>query len=269
MRDPMASLDNIKSRIFTEELDMKNYSEDLVQEIKNHLPKRIDSSMYNWKKEALDKRAGFMLISDDNEDNANDEENARQENLKILERINKRPQSAVTLNEISGDFAKDFEDPSDVTFKFLAGTGKGRSKDGVLVTHNGHFKFHKSKPSKSGDRIYYHCSEKSHSGCKATAIVETKTVKVEHGEEVQRRLVSITSYEVITTIIITHHSNMKCFPHFQHHKQYHTPDPAAIIAQEIMEALKEAVEKDPSASQSNSYTLLIYRIFNTYYLQVK
>ena len=200
MNDPMAPLDNIKSRILTEELDMKNYSEDLVQEIKNHLPKRIDSSMYNWKKEALDKRAGFMLISDDNEDNANDEENARQENLKILERINKRPQSAVTLNEISGDFAKDFEDPSDVTFKFLAGTGK-RSKDGVLVTHNGNFKFHKSKESKSGDRIYYQCADKVRSGCKATAIVETKTVKIDHGEEVQRRLVSISSYEVIITII--------------------------------------------------------------------
>ena len=263
MNDPMAPLDNIKSRIFTEELDMKNYSEDLVQEIKNHLPKRIDNSMYIWKKTALEKKAGFMLISDDNEDNGN-EENARQENLKILERINKRPQSAVTLNEISGDFAKDFEDPSDVTFKFLAGTGKGRSKDGVLVTHNGHFKFHKSKPSKSGDRIYYHCSEKSHSGCKATAIVETKTVKIDHGEEVQRRLVSISSYEVIITIKITlvlRYVNVK-FTHFQHHTQYHTPDPAAIIAQEIMDALKEAVEKDPSASQSSSY-ILLNKIFNT------
>ena len=199
MNDPMAPLDNIKSRILTEELDMKNYSEDLVQEIKNHLPKRIDNSMYIWKKTALEKKAGFMLISDDNEDNGN-EENARQENLKILERINKRPQSAVTLNEISGDFARDFEDPCDVTFKFLAGTGK-RSKDGVLVTHNGNFKFHKSKESKSGDRIYYQCADKVRSGCKATAIVETKTVKIDHGEEVQRRLVSISSYEVIITII--------------------------------------------------------------------
>ena len=199
MRDPMAPLDNIKSRIFTEELDMKNYSEDLVKEIKNHLPEKIYNLMYNWKKEALDKKAGFMFISDDNEDNGN-EENARQENLKILERINKRPQSAVTLNEISGDFARDFEDPCDVTFKFLAGTGK-RSKDGVLVTHNGNFKFHKSKESKSGDRIYYQCADKVRSGCKATAIVETKTVKIDHGEEVQRRLVSISSYEVIITII--------------------------------------------------------------------
>ena len=34
MNDPMAPLDNIKSRILTEELDMKNYSEDLVREIK-------------------------------------------------------------------------------------------------------------------------------------------------------------------------------------------------------------------------------------------
>ena len=165
MNDPMAPLDNIKSRILTEELDMKNYSEDLVREIKNHLPKRIDNSMYIWKKTALEKKAGFMLISDDNEDNANDEKNARQENLKILERINKRPQSAVTLNEISGDFARDFEDPCDVTFKFLAGTGK-RSKDGVLVTHNGNFKFHKSKESKSGDRIRISALTKSEVGAR-------------------------------------------------------------------------------------------------------
>ena len=100
--------------------------------------------------------------------------NTRQENQKISER--------------------NYDDPSGVTFKFLASAG--RSKDGVLVTNDGSFIWHKSQSSKSGDRIYYFCADKPSSGCKARAIVETKTVKIDHGEEVQRRLVSISSYEV-------------------------------------------------------------------------
>ena len=89
---------------------------------------------------------------------------------------------------------RNYDDPSGVTFKFLASAG--RSKDGVLVTNDGSFIWHKSQSSKSGDRIYYFCADKPSSGCKARAIVETKTVKIDHGEEVQRRLVSISSYEV-------------------------------------------------------------------------
>ena len=156
-------------------------------------------------------------ILPENKEAVNSPEIVKEENTEIIEQDNNtkdsRPlilnleSSVENVMEIDSDantgqekwkiderIDRNYDDPSGVTFKFLASAG--RSKDGILVTNDGHFMWHKSKPSKSGDRIYYHCSEKSHSGCKATAIVETKTVKVDHGEEVQRRLLSISSYEV-------------------------------------------------------------------------
>ena len=118
--------------------------------------------------------------------------NEMQENQKVDKIDKKRAKPVVTLNECSGDF----DDPSDVTFKFIA---SGKSKHGVLVTNDGRFKWNKSQQSKAGDRVYYTCSDKPSSGCKARATVDTKIVKLDHGEEVQRKLVSISSYEVTKT----------------------------------------------------------------------
>ena len=118
--------------------------------------------------------------------------NEMQENQKVDKIDKKRAKPVVTLNECSGDF----DDPSEVSFKFIA---SGKSKHGVLVTNDGRFKWNKSQQSKAGDRVYYTCSDKPSSGCKARATVDTKIVKLEHGEEVQRKLVSISSYEVTKT----------------------------------------------------------------------
>ena len=186
-----------------------------------------------WRKQALNSMAGFNTKSntgqasivtrgtgDNNEDDMNIEKdnidnsrslvlnldgsteyenvteiynNESQKNQKVDDKIDqKRAQPVVTLNECSGDF----DDPSDVTFKFIA---SGKSKHGVLVTNDGRFKWNKSQQSKAGDRVYYTCSDKPSSGCKARATVDTKIVKLDHGEEVQRKLVSISSYEVTKT----------------------------------------------------------------------
>ena len=186
-----------------------------------------------WRKQALNSMAGFNTKSntgqasivtrgtgDNNEDDMNIEKdnidnsrslvlnldgsteyenvteiynNESQKNQKVEDKIDeKRAQPVVTLNECSGDF----DDPSEVSFKFIA---SGKSKHGVLVTNDGYFKWNKNQQSKAGDRVHYTCSDKPSSGCKARAIVETKIVKLDHGEEVQRRLVSISSYEVTKT----------------------------------------------------------------------
>ena len=83
------------------------------------------------------------------------------------------------------------DDPSKVSFKFI----QVKEHERVLVTHDGHFKWNKNQTYASGG-AYYNCSEKNRSGCKARAVLSNKTVKTEHGEEIQSRLVSISSYEV-------------------------------------------------------------------------
>ena len=206
----------------TEEFNKKNYSEDFVQKIKSHFSNTHRCTMSLWKKQALNAMAGFntklntgqaSIVTRGTGDKKEDEEdnsrslvlnldgsteyenvteiyNERQKNQKVDDKIDKkRAQPVVTLNECSGDF----DDPSDVTFKFIA---SGKSKHGVLVTNDGRFKWNKSQQSKAGDRVYYTCSDKPSSGCKARATVDTKIVKLDHGEEVQRKLVSISSYEV-------------------------------------------------------------------------
>ena len=209
-----------------------------------------DMNIETIEKDNIDNSRSLVLNLDGSTEyeNVTEIHNERQKNKKVEDKIDKkRAQPVVTLNECSGDF----DDPSEVSFKFIA---SGKSKHGVLVTNDGYFKWNKNQQSKAGDRVHYTCSDKPSSGCKARAIVETKTVKLDHGEEVQRRLVSISSYEVTKTPF---NFNLFIFPHFQHHAQYHTPDPTAIIAGEIMMSLREAVQKEPLANQGNIYCLCI------------
>ena len=160
-----------------------------------------------WRKQALNSMAGFNTKSntgqasiltrgtgDNNEDDMNIEKdnidnsrslvlnldgsteyenvteiyNERQKNQKVDDKIDKkRAQPVVTLNECSGDF----DDPSEVSFKFIA---SGKSKHGVLVTNDGYFKWNKNQQSKAGDRVHYTCSDKPISGCKASRDQDSK-----------------------------------------------------------------------------------------------
>ena len=107
-------------------------------------------------------------------------------------------ETKVTLNENSGSF----DDPSQISFKFLQnGRWSGKNicsnTNGVLVTHDGYFKWHNNVVSRNGSRIRYECADQKRSGCTAKAIIAVQTINTEEGEVQQYRLESISNFEVI------------------------------------------------------------------------
>ena len=72
--------------------------------------------------------------------------------------------------------------PENVPFYFLK-TGKSKG-EGVLITHNGTFKFTKNNVNRMGTLHYYACSHKLTHKCQARAIVK-KSVEVNEVDEVE------------------------------------------------------------------------------------
>ena len=69
--------------------------------------------------------------------------------------------------------------PENVPFYFLK-TGKSKG-EGVLITHNGTFKFTKNNVNRKGTLHYYACSHKLTHKCQARAIIK-KEVEVDEAE---------------------------------------------------------------------------------------
>ena len=70
--------------------------------------------------------------------------------------------------------------PEKIIFYFLK-TGKSRG-EGMLITHNGTFKFTKNNVNRKGTLHYYACAHKLTHKCQARAIVK-KVDEVEGGEQ--------------------------------------------------------------------------------------
>ena len=84
----------------------------------------------------------------------------------------------------------------DFSFKLLINSGKS-TKEGVLITHGGHFKFTKNNFSRDGKTHWYTCSQKLSHGCKARAIIKREEFTGDDGELwVKNRLVEIATPEV-------------------------------------------------------------------------
>ena len=116
----------------------------------------------------------------------------------------RRKETKVTLNENSGSF----DDPSQISFKFLQNgrwSGKGKNicsnTNGVLVTHDGYFKWHNNLVSRNGSRIRYECADQKRSGCTAKAIIAVQTINTEEGDVQQYRLESISNFEVTLLVL--------------------------------------------------------------------
>ena len=116
----------------------------------------------------------------------------------------RRKETKVTLNENSGSF----DDPSQISFKFLQNgrwSGKGKNicsnTNGVLVTHDGYFKWHNNLVNRNGSRIRYECADHKRSGCTAKAIIAVQTINTEEGDVQQYRLESISNFEVTLLVL--------------------------------------------------------------------
>ena len=84
----------------------------------------------------------------------------------------------------------------DFSFKLLINSGKS-TKEGVLITHGGHFKFTKNNFSRDGKTHWYTCSQKLSHGCTARAIIKREEFTGDDGELwVKNRLVEIATPEV-------------------------------------------------------------------------
>ena len=112
---------------------------------------------------------------------------------------------------------------STVPYGFIK-SGKSTG-DGVLHTHNKSFRYYKRNSNLKCDIVWYDCSFRKTSGCKATASVEISYSEDENGEPVREvRLKSVSTPEV--------------------HALFHEPERSAIIVSEIMTKMREAVEAD-------------------------
>ena len=100
----------------------------------------------------------------------------------------------------------------------------GRSElEGVLVTHDCSFKWHKGGYSRNGQVYWYVCAEKVH-GCKGTAGIKRMEVTDDNGQ-----LVTINTMEYVSTP--AHHN--------------HLPHQAKIISEMIVCEIKSAIASDP------------------------
>ena len=125
------------------------------------------------------------------------------------------------LNSIRQKIKED--DPSSVPFYFLK-TGKSHH-EGVLISHNGQYLFHKQTSNKTQTRFWYVCGKKRGTFCNARATIIRLEVAKENGHiEIVNTLESISTPE--------YHN--------------HPPDTIGIIADNILVAMKLAVENDPT-----------------------
>ena len=133
-------------------------------------------------------------------------------------------------------------DPSSIPFDFLR---SGKSElEGVLLTHNDGFKYHKGGYNRSGQKQFYVCSFKGSKNCPARAVVERMEVNNDEGETV---LVN-TLCKVSTP---AHHT--------------HAPDTPGVIADRILVKLKEAILADPITPTGNySIFFVIFSIRNSF-----
>ena len=89
--------------------------------------------------------------------------------------------------------ADNFEDSVSVTDVL----GKS-SKEGVLITHGGFFKFTKNNYSRDGRTHWYTCCQKKSHGCTARAIIKREEFTGEDGEQyVKNELVEVSTPEVL------------------------------------------------------------------------
>ena len=114
---------------------------------------------------------------------------------------------------ISGDFP--FEDPTKVKYSFLM-TGRARPP-GILVTHGGLYKFHKSGGNKAETAHWWSCGEKKASNCQARA----KTKIDDNGKHV---LIAVS--------------------HPEEHVPYHAVDEAKRVAESLVAKLAKAAQTD-------------------------
>ena len=167
-----------------------------IEQIDNHekekSPVKMDNNEHSGK-DVLNLKSSIENLTEiDSDNNTYDNENSfetiKDENNDDSREID---DEAIESNQNEKKIEPGDDDPSKVSFKFI----RVKEHERVLVTHDGHFKWNKNQTYASGG-AYYNCSEKNRSGCKARAVLSNKTVKTEHGEEIQSRLVSISSYEV-------------------------------------------------------------------------
>ena len=99
----------------------------------------------------------------------------------------------------------------DFSFKLLINSGKS-TKEGVLITHGGHFKFTKNNFSRDGKTHWYTCSQKLSHGCTARAIIKREEFTGDDGELwVKNRLVEIATPEVCLITITLKILQLFCF----------------------------------------------------------
>ena len=172
------------------------------------------------------------------------------------------PSSSESSNDDSDDdigvLPEKEKDPENVEFNFLR-TGIAKqidflcfkldnllgksSKEGVLITHGGHFKFTKNNYSRDGKTHWYTCSNKQSHGCTARAIIKREEFIGDDGELwVKNRLVEIATPEVGLVLVI---KILQLF--IQAHAKYHVPDQASIIADHNMVKIKQQIDQNPLA----------------------
>ena len=126
-----------------------------------------------------------------------------------------------------------WDDPEQVDYFFMK-TGKGVGP-GVLCTHSGKYKFHKSTLNNKGNKQWYACAEKgkNRSGCLAHASMK----KVVSFDETKGE-------EVVTWKLATVSSE-------KHHSLYHAPNQAEIMANAVMAKMRATVLQNPFADIRN------------------
>ena len=127
-----------------------------------------------------------------------------------------------------GDKAPTKFEPDSSKIDFLCVcTGKS-APPGVLHTHGSHFKYFKHGKSKDGLYIYFNCSEKKAHGCLARAILLVEYPEPPDGHDGPMDPVPVRLIEVAT-------------PEF--HAQWQTADNSKFIAHQILQVMKQEVEK--------------------------
>ena len=131
-------------------------------------------------------------------------------------------------DDTMGSYPEKERDPSSIDFSFLKTgikfrdifrnlgslyffhfTGKS-SKEGVLITHGGYFKFTKNNYSRDGKTHWYTCAHKKSHGCSARAIIKREEFTGEDGQlYVSNTLLEIATAEVFILYKMTRFPKIK------------------------------------------------------------